>query len=366
LEEGEEGMRIAHVVHSFYPVVGGIERAVFEVANRLSRRHRVSVLTSGSKPEGLLPFRVIRVPSVRLGFPDLTLPLRGSEELREADVVHFHSQNSLFSFSLLRRARNSVFTLMAVDSLRDHPNRFIRALSPPYSLLTTRRAVRSARRLAVKNSRDLELVRRKFGVSPILIPDGVDESYLSQGRSDQWSSKVDGKYIVYVGRLHRLKGVEVLMEASKWVRAKVVFVGPGDADHYRRLAERMGLKNRVIFTGFLDEREKRTVIDGSELVVIPSLSHYVEAFSITLSEAWSRGKAVVASNVGSLSTRIRSGVNGVLVNPGDPLALSRAINELLQNQEARERMGEKGREEVVTWDEVVSMLEGVYEEVAST
>ena len=67
------------------------------------------------------------------------------------------------------------------------------------------------------------------------------------------------------------------------------------------------------------------LIDLSDLIVIPSLSDIVEAYSLVASEAWARGKWVIASNVGALKYRVKDGVNGYLCRPGDPIDLADKI-----------------------------------------
>jgi glycosyltransferase involved in cell wall biosynthesis len=367
VEKGKEV--VTHVIHTFYPVIGGIEKVIYETAKRQSKKYSVYVVTS-DKNKGKVEnekFIVRELKSIRLfNMPDLTLPLGYDEVLDHSDILHFHSQNSLFSVSLLRKAVKSkakkVFTLMSVDSLKDHPNLLIRLFSPLYSKYTMDVVLSLSDVLIVKNERDRKILRENYYKDAFLVPDGIDDIYFTQPKDEKFKDeKMNGEdYVLYVGRLHKLKGVDVLIKASRFLDIKVVFIGPGDLEYYRRLAKKEGVSNKCIFLGYVEEKEKISAIDGSSAVIIPSISHYVEAFSLVLSEAWSRGKPVVASRVGSLTYRIKDGINGILVKPNDPKDLAEGVKKILGNKELAKKISYEGRKEVTSWDEVISLLDGIY------
>jgi glycosyltransferase involved in cell wall biosynthesis len=357
----EERKKIIHIIHSFYPIIGGIEKSVYEIAIRQNRKYDVTIITSSIVPKAEIGLKIVRLKSIRLfNMPDLTIPIQRTKIIKEADIIHYHSQNSLFSVMLLSNKRNNVFTLMAVDSLYDHPNKIIRALSPIYSRATMDKVIKNAKKLIVKNLRDLKILKEKYGKNAYLVPEGVDDIFFSLEKSDSFIERIGEDYILYIGRLHRLKGVEVLIKAAKYINSKIVFIGPGDINTYKKMAERLGVENKCVFLGYVDDITKIRAIDSASLIVIPSISDYAEAFSITLSEAWSREKAVVASSVGSLKYRIINGVNGILVPPGDYISLANEVNNLLNNRKLAEKMGKEGKKEVINWDNVVKLLDKVY------
>ncbi len=80
-----------------------------------------------------------------------------------------------------------------------------------------------------------------------------------------------------------------------------------------------------MYTGFVSEEVKIGALDASSALVFPSISNYVEAFSLAITEAWARGKPVVASAVGEIPYRVRHMVNGLLVLPKNPKTLANAI-----------------------------------------
>jgi glycosyltransferase involved in cell wall biosynthesis len=315
-----------------------------------------------------------RVKSIRLGYPDLTYPLEYPiDVLRKADVVHGHSQNSLFTVKIIEKAKElgvkTVMHFMAVDALNDHPNSLVRLLGPLYGRWTVLRAIRSSDVRLVKSLRDKEMLKSRYGIDAIYVPDGVDEGLLNMpNKAEEFKAKygINEPFVVYVGRLHRLKGIDVLIKAisiaTKEEPITAVIIGPGDQRPYRELANRLGVGKNVVFTGFVSEEVKISALDASTALVLPSISNYVEAFSLAITEAWARGKPVVASTVGEIPYRVRHMVNGLLVPPRNPKALADAILQLIRDKKLGEKLSAEGKGNVVTWNKVIVELLKLYEE----
>jgi len=349
MEKREE---IVHVNHSFYPVIGGMEKVIYELATRQFKRHRVKVITSDKVPnqEAELPIR--RIKSIRFfGMPDLTYPLESISN-EKSDLFHFHSQNSLFSTKLIKQVKGKkVFTVMAMNSLRNHPNPAIRTMAFLYHKMTVK-AINQADVIIAKNLGDAIEVKN-LGKEPIIIPDGVDEFLL-----DSPPTKREEGYVLYLGRLHPIKGIDLLLRASRKIKGRILIAGPGNINKYKEIARELNVLEKCDFMGYVDDKKKIELLDGASVVVIPSVSDYAEAFSITLSEAWSREKTVVASSVGSLKYRIKHGVNGLLVPPDNEDALANAVNEVLEGK--WNKLGREGRKEVLSWNQVLDLTEKAY------
>jgi len=372
-------MRIVHVIHHYWPFIGGIENVVKALAEGMVKLgHEVHVVASRYGAEGRPREEVVngvhvhRVRSVRLGYPDLTYPLEYPINLlKSADVVHGHSQNSLFTVKMIEKAKElgvkTVTHFMAVDALSDHPNSLVRLLGPLYGRWTVLRAIRSSDVRLVKSLRDKEILKSKYGIDAIYVPDGVDEELLNTpNKAEEFRARysINEPFVVYVGRLHRLKGIDVLIKAisiaTKEEPITAVIVGPGDQRPYRELASRLGVGRNVVFTGFVSEEVKISALDASTALVLPSISNYVEAFSLAITEAWARGKPVVASAVGEIPYRVKHMVNGLLVPPRNPKALADAILQLIKDKKLGEKLGAKGKESVTTWDKVINELLKLY------
>jgi glycosyltransferase involved in cell wall biosynthesis len=369
-------MKIIHIHHHYWPVIGGLENVVKALAEGMAKLgHEVHVITSTHGAEGRPREEVVngvhvhRVESFRFGYPDLTYPLEYPIDLlKNADVVHGHSQNSLFTVKIIEKAKKlgakTVTHFMAVDALSDHPNSLVRLLGPLYGRWTVFRAIRSSDVRLVKSLRDREMLKSRYGIDAVYVPDGVDEGLLNMpNKAEEFKVRysINEPFVVYIGRLHRLKGIDVLIKAISIATKEeptltAVIIGPGDQRPYRELANRLGVGKNVVFTGFVSEEVKISALDASTALVLPSISNYVEVFSLAITEAWARGKPVVASTVGEVPYRMRHMVNGLLVPPRNPKALADAILQLIRDRKLSERLGAKGRESVTTWGKVINEL----------
>jgi len=240
-------------------------------------------------------------------------------------------------------------------------------LGPLYGRWTVLRAIRSSDVRLVKSLRDEETLKSRYGIDAIYVPDGVDEGLLNTpNKAEEFKAKynINEPFVVYVGRLHRLKGIDVLIRAismaAKEEPITAVIVGPGDQRPYRELASRLGVGKNVVFTGFVSEEVKISALDASTALVLPSMSNYVEAFSLAITEAWARGKPVIATTVGEVPYRVRHMTNGILVPPRNPRALAEAITLLTNNKELDKKLGTEGRKNICIWDEIVDELIKIY------
>jgi glycosyltransferase involved in cell wall biosynthesis len=151
--------------------------------------------------------------------------------------------------------------------------------------------------------------------------------------------------VVFAGRVVPPKGAGVLIRAARAVEGEFVICGDGrQTDSLRRLARRLGVQERVRFTGWLPARELARELAGASVVVIPSL--WPEPFGIVGIEAHAAGRPVIASRTGGVGDWLDDGVSGLMVPPGDAGALARALGELLDDPERQEAMGAAGRRSV--------------------
>jgi len=170
-----------------------------------------------------------------------------------------------------------------------------------------------------------------------------------------------GNYVLFVGRLSHLKGVQYLIDAFRNFRKelcglKLAVVGTGDFEGYlRNMAHGM---DDVVFTGHVHSLDvKKTLYENSLVVVVPSS---YEGLPMVALEAMACGKAVVASAVGGLPFLIRHGKNGFLSEPENPGDLERFIRILLLDADLREKMGSVGRKMVMEEFTVEKMVDKTY------
>ncbi len=130
------------------------------------------------------------------------------------------------------------------------------------------------------------------------------------------------------------------------------------------LVRKLGVKGQIRFLGYVEEDVKISALDAAIVLVLPSVAPF-ETFPIVISEAWARGKPVIASAVGALPYRVRHMENGALVPAGDPKALAESMAEILSDRNLQRRLGVAGRKGLMTWEQVAELTEKLYEEIAS-
>jgi glycosyltransferase involved in cell wall biosynthesis len=187
-----------------------------------------------------------------------------------------------------------------------------------------------------------------------VIPNGFQVGHFlgdveSTGRAVRATICVEDKPLVGLfGRITAWKGQKILIQAlGRLPDVHALIVGDAlftDEDHrYKRslanLAEELGVSDRVHFTGFVPEI--LPFLKAVDLVVHSSVCP--EPFGRVIVEAQLAGKPVIAAKCGAPVEIIEDGVNGILVNPGDPAALALAIETLLRDAALASGMAAKGQ-----------------------
>jgi colanic acid/amylovoran biosynthesis glycosyltransferase len=140
--------------------------------------------------------------------------------------------------------------------------------------------------------------------------------------------------LVYVGRLADKKGIDVLLEALVQVpSARVQVIGDGpDRAPLVALAARLGVADRVRFSGKLPKCEVLAALARAQAVVIPSkvgAGGDMEGTPVVLCEAMAAGVPIVASDLGGLGECVDDGLTGLLVPPGDRDALAATLTKVV-------------------------------------
>ncbi|MGE5309295.1 MAG: glycosyltransferase family 4 protein [Deltaproteobacteria bacterium] len=197
------------------------------------------------------------------------------------------------------------------------------------------------------------VIAREYRISPeriAVIPNPIDIPDEEAGEDGPAGGFLP--YVLYAGRLERLKGVHVLAQAIPLVarvfpEVKFIFAGSDtmsapDNGSMRNYLFRLNKDNpNIIFAGQCGRRELYSYYRSASLCVVPSLW---ETFPYVALEAMAFGRPIVASRVGGMLDIIREGRTGFLVPPNDPVALSRGIIKLLKDQQAAAEMGKQGKE----------------------
>jgi glycosyltransferase involved in cell wall biosynthesis len=408
-------MRILMLAQWYSPVLGGEERHVEGLAHALADRgHEVSVATLAHQGKAADTIedgvRIHRIDAAvqRASwlfsnndrqsvppFPDpaLTVGLRRLIRRGRPDVIHAHNWMvhsylplhrrsspplvlTLHDYSLVCAKKNLMYRGRWCDG--PAPAKCLRCASGHYGVpkaavtvgglgLTLPRERRAVDRFiavshVVAKGNHLDTDELPYDVIPNFIP---DRDPAADPRTTAMLAELPREpFILYVGGLAPIKGVDVLLRA------------------YRRLHEPPPLALIGYTTGEkvpgLEDVDSRVTIhtdwphaavleawQRSLFGVVPSV--WAEPFGIVAIEAMAAGRALVASRTGGLLDIVDDGETGLFSEPGDPADLARALQRLIDEPELRDRMGRSalGRVERFRQGSVVPQIEAVYARVAS-
>jgi glycogen synthase len=168
--------------------------------------------------------------------------------------------------------------------------------------------------------------------------------------------------VVFLGRLHRAKQVDVLIRAVARVpEAHLVIVGDGPhRPALQRLTGHLGLSERVHFRGLLPHTEALSVLHYADALALPSR---YEEFGTSLLEGMQAGLPAVAAATGGIPDVIRHGVTGLLVPPSDPNELARALNQVLTDKVLAARLSGQAQQRVrdYEWDSLAEHTLSIYQ-----
>jgi glycosyltransferase involved in cell wall biosynthesis len=186
----------------------------------------------------------------------------------------------------------------------------------------------------------------------------------------------DAQVVLFFGTLSRYKGVDLLLEAFAAIAAErpqahLAVAGFPAADFdtaaHHRMVERLAISPRVhFFERYVDSADVAAWHELADVVVFPYREIYQSG---AVQVAMTTGRAIVASRVGAFEDVIENEVNGLLVPPGDPAALSGAIGRLLDDAELRSRLAARAAADAAdrfSWRRLADAILARYElEIAS-
>jgi len=271
------------------------------------------------------------------------------------DILHSHSFQPLMWASLLRNLRGRHITTV-------HSN---------YSYFTQRTAkawvkrtiemflLKQERVRAVAVGKGVHALLAELGV-PLrnlsLIENGVDV----MGRDVGTDARIDVRReldiandqfaFMTVGRLdNATKGYDILLRSFVPIcrrhgrRALLVFIGDGpDRKKLEEVTEQLGVSGQVRFIGY--RKNPARYLGAGDAYVCSSV---IEGFGLATAEAMLCGLPAIATRVGANSEMITSGVSGVLIDPGDPVAISAAMDDFLSRRYPLAEMARLGTSQVV-------------------
>ncbi len=336
-----------------------------------------AVLVSANGDSTIKGLRHWKIPGLGfLAFTPAIVRLLADKSAKRFDAVHLHYPcygNALMvSIARLLGARQPLVISYHMDTVGKGARRFAFWLHRKIfgvRLLRAASAIVVASRDYAEHSR---LARHPELMAKIVeIPFGVDcERFRPQAPKSAEKENCAARKILFVAALdkqHYFKGLDVLLKALAEVREAVLtVVGGGDMlDHYKNIAKRLGLSERVTFAGRVSDEELPNYYRRADVYCAPSIDAS-EAYGISIVEALSSGVPAIATSIPGVRSVIADGETGFLVPPNDVSALSEALRDLLGDPETIFKMGLAARSFALnrTWEEAGKKYSEIYKSLA--
>lgn len=378
-------MRILQVIPVFSAPFGGPVTVVRSISKELAKRHDVTVYTTTAldqrrdfkdslfevESDG---YHVVYFPRIFMfsGFnvsPAMARALK--KTINEFDIIHLHSwrhfqdiavhyYSKKYGVPYILQAHGSLPRIMTKQMLK-----WIYDVSFGNRLLRDASKVIALSQLEAQQYRGMGVPEEKIAI----VPNGIDLSeYAVLPPKGCFKRKFgigdDEKIMLYVGRLHESKGLDLLARAFKIVskgvnNVRLVVVGPDDgyATAFSRLISSLGIEEKVLFTGFVEKKGKLAAFVDSDVFVTPRFY----GFPVTFLEACLAGCPIITAS--DELDWINNNVGYVTEYSSD--ALAKAVATVLHDEQVNRTFRNNCRHIIKNFDisTVTRQVEKVYEEV---
>ncbi len=384
-------MRILQVIPVFSAPFGGPVTVVRSISKELAKKHEVTVYTTSALDQRRdfkdSPFEVESDGYHVVYFPR-TLRFSGfnvspamaralKETLSEYDVIHLHSWRHFqdmivhhyakkYGVPYILQAHGSLPRIMAKQRLK-----------LIYDVLFGYRLLRDALKVVALSQMEAE----QYGSVGVpeekieIIPNGIDLSeYVDLPPEGSFRKKFgiddDTKVILYLGRIHKTKGIDFLVKAYAYLvknmkcnKAVLVIAGPDDGylAEVKSLTASLSVSDHVLFTGFVSSEDKLKGLVDADVFVTPSFY----GFPVTFLEACATGTPIVTTTLGDTLEWIEG--NAGYVTPPTYHDLAKTTYAIISNDELHRKFSRNCRKIVkskFSLEKVVNRLEQVYGEAA--
>ena len=182
-------------------------------------------------------------------------------------------------------------------------------------------------------------------IAPASRPEVLMNATPAFDRMPDASTSYSMPLILFLGRLGERKGTPELIAAAERIAYlsdwRMIIGGDGPVDETRADVAKRGLSDRISVPGWVGPSQVATLLSSADIMVLPSRA---ENLPMSVIEGMAAGLAVVTTPVGAVKDIIIDGETGILVEPGDSVALADALERMIADPALRERLGGAARE----------------------
>lgn len=381
-----QGVKILQVTQFFSPMHGGSAEVPYQLSKELARKgHQVTIYTSDCRlsEEWVRSAQQLRIKllpfSTWLNWAKFQVTPGIVEKAKEGvkyfDVIHMHNYRTFQNMVVAHYARKYgiPYVLQAHGSATTFfQKRWLKRTFDAiwgYGILKHASKVIAVTQIETEQYKSLGISENKIEIvrSGIDLPEFDNLPERGEFRK-RYGLDSKQKIILYLGRIHKIKGLALLAKAftglsKKLDDAKLVIVGPdnGYLTSLKKLVIDLEISDKVLFTGPLYEREKLRAYVDADVCVLPSS---YEIFGITVLEAMACGTPVVVTDRCGIADAI-DGQAGLVV-PYHEEQLQYALLYMLNDDKIRLQFGEKGKllvREKFNLDKIAEQVEGIYRDI---
>ncbi|EGD53176.1 glycogen synthase [Thermoanaerobacter ethanolicus JW 200] len=292
----------------------------------------------------------------------------------DSDILHCHTWYTFMAGFLAKKLYDKplVVTVHSLEPLRPWKEE---QLGNGYKLSSwmERTGIEAADRVIAVSQGSKEDILKYYNIPEEkveVIYNGIDLNQYQKTDRNIARQKygIEGKYILFVGRISRQKGITHLIDAVKYLPKDIKVVlcasSPDTQEVLEEVEQKVKLYDNIIWINKMVEKEEIIELySNAEVFACPSV---YEPFGIINLEAMACKTPVVASATGGIKEVVVHEETGFLVEPGNPEELAKYINILLNNKDLAIKFGENGRkrvEEMFSWESIAKKTYEMYKDV---
>jgi len=377
-------MKILQIIPYFTPKRGGDVNVCYNLSKQLVERgHEITIITTDFELNEeyvktleeagveVIPSHCIANIKLFLISPSMKKWLQ--DNVQKFDIIHMHNFRSYQNIIAHHYAKKYgiPYVLQPHGSLPRIIEK--QKLKRLYDWIWGDKILKDASKLIAVSKEGAEYAQQ-IGINDekiSVIYNGIDiQSFKNLPEYGEFKKKcdIDGGMVLFLGRIHKSKGIEFVIKAFSNLIKKVndvVLVIAGSDDGYKaeleKLIEKLNLSDKVKFTGFLDEDNKISAYVDADLFV--HTVRYMGGVGLAPLEAiLCNTSVVVTEECGEI---IKEANCGYLVKYGDVTDLKEKMKWVIENPEEGKEGVERGKKyimENLTWDKIVRKVEDVYED----
>lgn len=376
-------MKILHVIPFFSPQYGGPVSSVYQICQKLTERgHEVTILTTdldfdlqyaqSLKEVQVIPIKCIFHFGLYIYSPQINQWL--SQNLSTYDIIHMQDFRSYQNAMVVKYGKQ--FKIPSILQARGSVLPFFekRILKYCFDFVWGKKILDYAHKVIALTEGEASQykVMRVPEEKIIIIPNGINlTAYRVLPEKGCFRKKYQipskNKIILYLGRIHKIKGIDLLVEAFYNIQKAMdnitlVIAGPdgGCRNELQTRAMEIGISNRVVFTGPLYGQDKLSAYNDADVYVLPSV---YESFPNTVLEAWACNTPVIISESCALSPVITNEQAGIVVKRESD-ELCDAILQVFKEDTLRDLITARGKglvEGEYNMENVVKQFEECYQ-----